>query len=711
MLQSPPKQDSLLLFKLKRQLRLIIVLTVLSFAALIVGAQFLQPTYRASSQVTVESRTPRPPVRGSEVIPELPVPFSEDVIGTEIAVISSHEIMTAIASRLKLFDDPHYNSALEADTPLYRFKQNAHAFLTKYLPLPFHDASLDADQVFADTVDTLTKTIKFDSLPRSRVIEITTTAWNPTLAAEISNMVADLYLSTHLGLTREMNEDANKFLNKRLAELQQTATVAAESVETYRQQHGLSLGATSTLLQEQISELSREVLAAKAKQDALQTQYDSARQSDPQQLSIVVGSQTMSHLREAEINASSKLAEISSRFGPQSPQVVAYAALLASARADIAAEATRALHGLKNDLNAANLNVGLLSAREQTMRDTLAVMNGSRARLATLQAQSDAANNLYGAFLNRSKETDASLLFPSADVRVISRAVVPSRPWFPRNRYIVPISGLIALTFSSLVGLLIETRRKGIVSADEIEAMFHIPTMGLIPVREAKKIYLYRDAIEHLLNRVYFGRGHHKHRTGVVVLVTSALPNEGKTTTSKALAEAAVARGLRVLLVDGDLRSFDQIESGSVGLAEVLRGEVAAAEAIRSESSLAVLSSGRSRENPIRLLSLPMAESIFQTVAMNYDLVVVDGPPVLVGGDCWMLSRHVDKTLMVVKWSSTSPTAISAALKQLNTPIDDPNLPKSAACSIVLNMVEKSRRIEDTAMMFEASNYYQQKAR
>jgi Mrp family chromosome partitioning ATPase len=235
--------------------------------------------------------------------------------------------------------------------------------------------------------------------------------------------------------------------------------------------------------------------------------------------------------------------------------------------------------------------------------------------------------------------------------------------------------------------------------------------MGLIPVREAKKIYLYRDAIEHLLNRVYFGRGHHKHRTGVVVLVTSALPNEGKTTTSKALAEAAVARGLRVLLVDGDLRSFDQIESGSVGLAEVLRGEVAAAEAIRSESSLAVLSSGRSRENPIRLLSLPMAESIFQTVAMNYDLVVVDGPPVLVGGDCWMLSRHVDKTLMVVKWSSTSPTAISAALKQLNTPIDDPNLPKSAACSIVLNMVEKSRRIEDTAMMFEASNYYQQKAR
>src|ERR1700733_12454221 len=131
------KQESLLLFKLGRQRWLIGVLAVPLFLCLAVGIQLLPPSYKASAQVTVESRTPRPPVRGSEV--EVPVPFTEDVIGTEMAVLSSHELMSQIVMQLHLDDDPNYNPFLKQGV-LARWKQQAIKFIRDQLTLDLHIA-------------------------------------------------------------------------------------------------------------------------------------------------------------------------------------------------------------------------------------------------------------------------------------------------------------------------------------------------------------------------------------------------------------------------------------------------------------------------------------------------------------------------------------------------------------------------------------------
>ena len=631
----------------------------------------------------VESRTPRPPVRGSGVAPEpLPIPFGEDVVGTEMAVLGARELMSRVVDRLNLIADPHFNATLDPG-PIARAKQYLAGLVKRFLP-PEHDtASATWRRQHSDTVDAVIKSIKLTPVPRSRVIQITTSTWNRDLAARISNLVSELYITGHLGLTQKLNVEAQKFLSKRLADLQAESTAAAERVEDYRVHHGLSAGASNTLLQERMTALDSQLLNARARAEALQAQYDAAKATDPRQLSMVINSPTLAKLREAEVAASSKRAEVLSRFGPNAPQLKAFDSVLTSVRGEIDAEANRQVKALGTDLTAANANVAMVSGRLSEVHGQLGKMEVARARLDTLQAESKAALNLYSAFLNRSKETDANLLFPTTDVRVVSLASPPARASFPRNLYTLPAAALISLLLAMGCGLLVEARRKGLTSAQEIEAIFEVPALGLIPLRTARPAGLYRDSIEHLLNRIYFGLG------ARTVLVTSALPQEGKTTTAQALANAAMSRGLNVLLVDADLRSVvgrpnDHVQRA--GLSEVLRGEVDASEVLQvvPSSNLSVLPAGRTRENPTHLLSLPRAHEVLQNLSERFDLVIVDGPPVLVGGDCWMLAQHVGRTIMVVKWGSTPVSTISLALKQLGTQV----------AGVVLSMVNPGKSLK-----------------
>jgi succinoglycan biosynthesis transport protein ExoP len=705
--EAPTVRDGYtLLSKLKYQRWLIATLAISLFLCLAVAAQLLPPKYSASAQVTVDSRTPRPPVRGSDV--EEAKPFAEDVIGTEMAVLSSREFMSQVVARLHLDEDPHYNLSIKPSLA-HRWKRWAYGYLADFLPSAARSASENADSELADTIDAVTSSVKLTSLPKSRVIEITTSAADPKTAADISNLITELYISARHGLTKDMNVDANDFLTKRLAELQTSATNSAQEIEQYRREAGLTAGATSTLLQEQISHLERDLLDASARQSSLQAQYDAAKTQNPEQLSVVVNSQTMSRLRESEASISSKVTEIQSRFGPRSPEIVAYLKMLADIHTKISDEAARAVQGIKIDLASANANVALLTERERAMKQRLEKMNAARAHLETLQAQSTAAYNLYTAFLNRSGETAASLLFPSTDVRIVSRASIPVWPIFPRNIFMIPAAAIVSVAFACAVALLIESRKRGITSSTEIEALFQLTTLALIPFRERKVPTIYRDAIENLLNRLYFGLNARS------VLITSALPGEGKTTTAAALAEAASARGLRVVLIDGDLRSLDQVKRGAPpasGFSEVLRGVSAANEVMQvsAGSSLAVLPSGGRVENPISLLSLPAAQHTFEALSRSFDLIIIDSPPVLVGGDCWMLSQHVDRTVMIVKWRSTSRKCIATALQQLtSSPFGTDSLSKPAS-HIVFNMVDrfKSRRLDnvDSSIFAPAIDQY-----
>jgi polysaccharide biosynthesis transport protein len=682
---SVAQPESRFLTVLKRRWALELAVTLVLFAVLSIALQFLPPRYQATSSVVVDSRSPRPtPVRGSEVVAELmPTPFDEDIIGTEVAIIRSRELVSQVVDKLQLTRDPHFNPFINPGL-LHRFRREFDSFLARYLPKQKPMLGGGADQQYSDTVNALEASVKVLPLARSRVIEIQTTTWDPALSSNISNLIADLFVATHMGTTHELNTEEQTFLTQRLSELRAVVTRSAEAAESFRIKNGLISNGPNTLLQGQVSALELRVGDVDALVTTLQSRYDRARNANPEQLPEVLNSPTLERLREIEANAAVRRADILSRFGPRAPQLISFDRVLDEARHEIEAEAQRQRSSLGLELVAAKATAVALSARLSELRETLGKSEVARAGLLALDAESKAAESLYSAFLNRSMETKADLFFPSSDVRIVSRSSPPTRPSFPTNFYTMPAAALIALGCGVGCGLLVESRRKGLVSAEQACTTLQRPVLGIVPLRKGRTEGMYYDAIEDLFNRIYYGIG------ARTVLITSAFPGEGKSKLAQALADAATGRGLRVLLVDADLRSTSserrKLRAPEVGLSQVLRGEVDAFAAVQTifGSNLAMLRAGEACDNPTRLLSLPGAKNALSTLSSRFEFMIVDGPTAIFGGECWMLSQHMDQTIMTVKWAVTPAATILAALKHVSTKV-----------GIVLNMVDpkKSRKL------------------
>jgi polysaccharide biosynthesis transport protein len=695
---APSQYDSPMLLRLHRRRWFILATAIPLFLVLVVAAKMLPAWYKAASEVSVESRTAKSPVLGSGL--ENTGVFSEDIIGTEIAILGSRELLGQVTNDLKLYNDPHYNPNLQPSRLQFYRDQLSRLF-------GLIEAHPRRSDPWTDTVETLTNSVDFAPVPRSRVIRITVKSYDPDVASLIANTIARDYITRHTTSTHEMSADANKYLSARLAELQSSATEAQSAVEDYKTQFGLSSGASSTLIREQISQLEHDLLEAITHQATVYNQYVAATKSkSPEDVSMVVNNQTMTRLRDLEATTSSKLSDLSSRYDQNTALLLPLKRQLADVRGKIALEAARAVEGLRNDVVAAAATVATLTEREHDMQTTLSKTEGARAHLDTLQAQANAALNLYTAFLSRSKETDASLMFPATDVRIISAANPPTHPWFPRSIYVVPASAVIAFCLSAMLALLIESRLKGITSSAEAELALQIPTLGLVPLWERRHPIMFRDAIENLYSRLHFGL------RAQSILITSPLPHEGKTTIARALAEAGAARGHSVLLIDGDLRSA-QARQPEAGFAELLRGEADLNEAIqRTDTNLVVLQSGQVGDNPVRLLSMPSAVGIFKELKTQFDLILVDAPPAVVGGDCWVLARYADQIVLIARWTSTTARALRYTVKLLSAPRDDGDGRMPAKpIGLVLNMVRRSRSLKmDNAdsIMFdrEVSRYY-----
>jgi succinoglycan biosynthesis transport protein ExoP len=686
--------------KLWRRKLLIGGLTIAVFSALAIGIQFLPKTYEASSSVSVE-QTPKAVATGN-VIQDMP--FDDETIGTEMALLKSRELLTEAMRRTNLLRNPEFNPHLTPSL-LARLDALSNGRLSRWMPhvnqwLP-SDEPLDAtaaERQVADTLRTLQRRVQFTPQPRSRVIDITLASSNNELAANIVNTIANLYIADHLTYREDMNKAAHDFVEQRVQELKNSATSAADAVVKFRVAHGLTVTSSrdnSTIIQEQATTVNTQLQEAKNRLATAQAQYDGDRKADPEALAASLGSQTISRLREQEAQALADRARFSATYGDNSPVVAPYNIRVASIRAQIHAEAVRVVQSLPNQIRSAQEATTALTQRLNDLKSQLADLDGARAELALLEVESAAQNNIYREFLERSKQTDTAVLFPATPVRVISRAVAPIRPAFPDNKLMIPAAGILSFVLSAGFAMLLE-RRKGLVSTGDVETMLGIPALGMLPVRSSKTEEMYQDVIEDVLSRLLYDHG------ASSVLVTSALPNEGKSTTAQGLVQAAINRGLNALLIEADMRSSygrARVANGTLGLGEVLRGEIKAGDAVRRPSNeLTVLPAGQARGNATRLLSNPRMQQAIEALSNEYDFIVVDAPPVLVGGDAWSLSRHVDRTVLIARWEHTEPQQVGLAIKQLVMPRNsDPRQGLQAGTNLaglVLNMVDPSRCVK-----------------
>ncbi len=301
-------------------------------------------------------------------------------------------------------------------------------------------------------------------------------------------------------------------------------------------------------------------------------------------------------------------------------------------------------------------------------------------QLQQLQREAEASRLIYEYFLTRLKETAVQQGIQQADSRILSGAVVPLDPSAPRKPVILTLSLVLGIFSGTALILLHEFSQNTFRVAEDLEVKTGYPVLGQIPevpAKRRKKVQDYlknkpnsaaAEAIRNLRTSLLLAN---LDKTPKVIMSTSSIPGEGKTTQSIALAQNLGDMGKKVLLIEGDIRRCVFKEYFSItneqGLLSVLLGDVPITDALTRvpEHNFDILMGEKPTTNAADIFSSARFADFLQGLRDTYDHVIIDTPPVLAVTDARIIGLCVDAVIYAVKWDSTTHRQVTDGLKAL----------------------------------------------
>lgn len=671
----------------------IIINTVLFCSVIAVLILFqLTPRFTASSMLAMETRQ-------NQVVDVQAVMsgLGTDVaaIKTEIDVLQSRRLVGKAVDQLALTRDPEFNSALNTRKSLLSYLNPVNWIpdgLKRSIFGEEPDLAPDvkAARERALVIDAVVSRLTISNPPRSYTITVGFESASPDKAARIANGIADLYLTDQLEAKFEATQRANEWLNERIFDLRENVRASEVSAQQFREENRLIQTATAGLVSDQqLAQVNERLIDARtdlARTEARFGQISDISQSDVTDyagLSEVLDSPLIQRLREQQSEVLRNRAELATRYGPKHPRMINVEAELSDIDNNIKIEIRKVVNGIQNEVDVARARVVALEQNLEQLTVENVALNRAQVQLRELEREAEANRVLLETFLARFKETTNQQDIQQADARIISRADVPIYPSFPNKRLI-----LVLVVFASAglgVGLafLLEMLDNGYRTLEQIKQELGLRGVGIIPMLMSNK--LQGTSVEdYLLEKPSssFAEAHRnvhasllysgpRQNTPQVVMATSSVPSEGKSTFSLCYARLMAKSGMKVLLIEADLRrpvvrARLKLDESQADLVSVLDGnEMGGQQLYKDEQSSLHILSGKGHPDPQKLFSSEKFAGLMAWTRENYDLVVLDTPPVLAVSDAVVLSHHVDAVLYVVQWETTPKKSVETGVNQL----------------------------------------------
>lgn len=663
--------------------RNVIAGTVILLTAIVTVVVFqLKPLYKSTAWVMIEPRQAKI-VNLESVFDGLS--GGRETINSEIEIIRSRHLSGKVVERLKLYKDPEFNARLRPETAwamAVAWARNLLGIAPKARFSPEEEARLERNKVvtaFENHLDVKAKA-------RSRVIRITVESDNPAKAALMANTVADLYLVDQLEAKYNATRRATNWLGDRMTKLRKKVAASEQAVVAYRRKAGLIQGKNAvSIAAAQISELSSQLIIARSKLAQADARFEQVRRLIKSKRGTdtaiqVLSSPLIQSLNEQESRVLRKAAELSSIYGPKHPKMINVRAEIRDLRRKIAVETQKIVGGLRNQVDVARANEQSLARSLKVLEQRAGRLNAKDIQLRALAREATANRTLLETFLTRFKETSAQKDIQTADARVISAAAIPIFPSFPDKRLAIAVTIIGSFFLGIVLVFVLEQLDAGFRSMEQVEQIAGIPALGLIPALKGEggvspERYVVENplsAYAESIRNIHVGLAlSNVDAPPKVVLVTSSMPEEGKTATSLSLARLVAQSGRKVIVVDCDLRR-PSVHSrlglpGKPGLVELLARSVdPAAAVIRDDVSGAwLIPAGEHAPNPTDLLGSDQMKRLLRKLAESYDLVVLDSSPVMAVSDARILARLADKIVFVVRWEKTRRETAVHGLKQI----------------------------------------------
>lgn len=679
---APPPEDRLdlrsLLITLRRRRGLIlgVVAVVMALAILVTALQ--TPLYTAQSQIVLNTTEDKVAPGDTS---QTKAPASSDIADTEVEVLRSRDLATRVAQALKLDLDPSFNP------PGGHVGRIRHLGESIGLLAPAPAVKPSPEEVRRSIIDQLVGGLTITRVGTTYAFTIQVASSKAANAQKIANEYAIQYTNLYLNGKRESNGEALTFLSKRLDELRAQAQADTARVQQYRIQNNLLSTSGASLTEQEISSYNTQVAAARtqAAEDAARlstarAQLRSGSKGDD--VGEALNSTVVSGLRAQRAAASARLASLEARYGSLYPDVQKAKGEVADIDTQISNEIGRVISNLEAKQQVSNERLSSIEGTLGGARGQLQSNNRAMVGLDDLTRRAEASQQLYDSYLARYKETGAQEGTERPEARVTSYADLPMVPTSPR----VALNLILALVIGTGLGIaaafVSEMMFSGLTTATDVEARLHVRCIGSIPLlksvmpRAGAPIQAVLDSPSSGFAEAFRNlRASTNYVVGArqqVLMMTSALPREGKTTTSTCLARLCALNGESVVLVDADMRQrgVTRLVRGAEdrpGLLQVLRGEASLDSAlIHDEKSGAyILPISEMSEDVGNLLIGPEMDRLLETLRERFHLVILDAPPLLPIADTRSLAAKADAVVMIVRWRSTPDHAVRAALRML----------------------------------------------
>ncbi|WP_375175098.1 GumC family protein [Pseudooceanicola sp.] len=518
----------------------------------------------------------------------------------------------------------------------------------------------------------------------SYVIEVAVTTADPELSALVANRLSGVYIAYQLEDRRRVAEQATRWIADQVAVRRAEVAGAEAEVEAFKKSQLTRAGSTIEVLEQQVAELNQQLVLTRSDLATEQARLDQIDRlmTGPGPMAAAE-SQTAPHiaaLRQSRGALLQEDARLASGFGARHPDRRRIATELAQIDAELVAEVRNLAAAHRSEIAVLSTREAALSHAVQRIEGRLSDISSSSLRLRHLEREAEAARATLEDLLARLGETRAQAEIQRAEARVVSPARVPLVPSAPRPKLMAAFGASLGLTLGLGAALALELISAGYVTSRELERATARPVLAVLPsdrIAQPRDILtLLRQAPHTLLaERVRQVRALLDISAGGegarVLALLSSVPDEGKTTTALALAQSYAMSGRRALLLDLDARRStllaDLVGAEAPGLEAGFRGTATVSEVVAEVPGAGFWIAGFGARAGLMADRLSEAElgRLVTEMKAEFDVIVIDAPPVLAVSDGLNIARVADSILYLVRHRRTSRRSVAYGLAGL----------------------------------------------
>jgi polysaccharide biosynthesis transport protein len=694
-----------------------------------VGVQLIVPKdYEATALVKVERHTAGGVV-GQEASQVSSVDDMDQIIATEIELALSDPVLRPVVERYKLLPVKSKRGVGSVSTglaQLFQFLRNARG---AGVPDPLGPIATAGGSVA--TMENTDRTasqqngpppIRLDSLkvtrsPSSYLIRISYRAHDPKLAADVANAVAQS-LSEHANDTGKSSyEKLSALVAQDMSELRSKMQASAQQLAEYEKELNMvDPEQRVTILSARLGQLNTDLTAAqdeRIRREAILAQVDKSNTLASAQAAQAAAQDPLLSEAVQRLNvARQQFTSVRSYYAEGHPEYVKAQKQVQEVEAQVNELKARAKERAAADYQQALGREKLLSSVLQQSKAESDSLKARTYQYEQIKGEADNDKKIYDDLATRTRLAGINQQFQNATVLLAAQALAPHEPVFPKLLINLPVAVILSGILGILIAVLASVLDNSFADGEEAASQLRVDVLAEIPYAKglpgisrekglaedsafsAKLNAAYREAIRNLRAAL---NGVSSYRPIRSLVITSAVPGEGKSTTAAQLALAYVKAGKRVLLVDANFsrptldphllvcstpRKFKV--ASRVGFTDVLKGKASCTDAIiqLAQPGLSLMPAGRMSRTAADLIST-RASAIMAKLCQDFDLVIVDAPPVLAASEAQELAAVADAVLLLTKAAETGAKQVSDAMSALSRA-------RANVVGLVLNQVKSN---------------------